>query len=161
MKVLLNDGTGAKMSYYLNADVSVQASRCGADGAVEEVTVSLSLASDAPSDVATFPRYLTGGGVYGVDPGIVRTLVSVYVPEGFEFIGGEGSFASGESIDVSLATDRGFVLARSSLDLGPGDSGNIELRYAVDGENVRNISPTVSPIVNRTVTVPLGIRCES
>lgn len=77
--VYLNDGTAAKMGYYLRADVSVAADVCVAG--TRMVTMDVTLTSTAPADAADLPSYLTGGGNV-VPAGEVRTNVLVYAPEG-------------------------------------------------------------------------------
>lgn len=76
--VYLNDGTGSKMSYYLEYDVRVSAEWCS-DG-VQQYGGRLDLASVAPPDVASFPDYVTGGGAFGTTPGEQLVGVTLYAP---------------------------------------------------------------------------------
>lgn len=85
--VYLNDGTGAKMDYYLRAGVGTAAIMCRADNK-PYFEARIALTSTAPSDAATsLPEYVTGGGFYGVDPGTIRTNVFVHAPKGTVFYG--------------------------------------------------------------------------
>ncbi|WP_454041046.1 DUF4012 domain-containing protein [Cellulosimicrobium sp. Marseille-Q8652] len=79
--VFLNDGTGGKMGYHLDTAVRHTGSRCTANGRVD--TFAVDLTSTAPADAATsLPWFVTGGGIYGVEPGVTRTFVVLYPPRG-------------------------------------------------------------------------------
>lgn len=78
--VYLTDATGAKMSYYLRYKVDVDATYC-TDG-VQGLTGHMSLASDAPTDAASLPTYITGGGLFGVKPGNQLVFIRIYGPIG-------------------------------------------------------------------------------
>ncbi|WP_307454512.1 DUF4012 domain-containing protein [Microbacterium sp. SORGH_AS_0344] len=56
--VFLNDGTGSKMSYYLKPTVDIAWSGCPvrSEDARPDLTITLSIASDAPADAATSLR---------------------------------------------------------------------------------------------------------
>lgn len=87
--VYLNDGTGSKMSYYLRPTVNIAWSGCPARTADTrpELTMTISIASDAPADAATsLPAYVTGNGRYGVPPGSASIVGNIYLPEGLELI---------------------------------------------------------------------------
>jgi hypothetical protein len=76
----LNDATGAKMSYYLRYGVQVESDSCSGDH--QGLSAIMHLRSVAPSDAASLPTYITGGGRYGTDPGDQLVLVSLYSPVG-------------------------------------------------------------------------------
>jgi hypothetical protein len=78
--VYLNDATGAKMSYYLRYNVQVDATYC--TNGVQGLSAKAHLLSDAPADAASLPRYITGGGRYGTEPGSQLVLVRLYAPVG-------------------------------------------------------------------------------
>ncbi len=78
--VYLTDATGAKMSYYLRYDVDVDATYC--TNGVQGLSAHARLMSDAPTDAATLPPYLTGGGTYGVKPGDQVVFVRLFGPVG-------------------------------------------------------------------------------
>ncbi|MGK3649155.1 DUF4012 domain-containing protein [Pseudarthrobacter enclensis] len=74
-----NDGTGAKMDYYVKRTVQLLR-MCPKDG-YEETILRVSSSNTAPSDAATaLPAYVTGGGNYGVAPGTVQTNIVAYGP---------------------------------------------------------------------------------
>lgn len=78
--VFLNDSTGAKMDYHTELSISAGTAVCRVDERpTRDVTVRLR--NGAPLDAATsLPDYVTGGGNFGVPPGVVRTKVYVYLP---------------------------------------------------------------------------------
>ena len=74
LTVAMNDGTAAKMSYYLEYEVRGRATSCV--GGQEQVTVRATLRSTAPMDAGTaLPPYVAGSGGNGIPPGdqIVET----------------------------------------------------------------------------------------
>ena len=57
----LNDGSAAKIGYYLSTDVAATSTACRPDGS-QAVTVKVTLTNTAPANAADLPPYLTGGG---------------------------------------------------------------------------------------------------
>ncbi|MFE8884418.1 DUF4012 domain-containing protein [Pseudarthrobacter enclensis] len=77
--VYFNDGTGAKMDYYIKRNVQL-IRKCPKDG-YEETTVRVVSTNTAPRDAAkSLPSYVTGDGNFGVSPGSVQTNIVVYGP---------------------------------------------------------------------------------
>jgi len=73
------DTTGAKMSYYLRYSVDTSTTYCIDDQ--QGITVHARLTSTAPEDAGkTLPRYVTGGGTYGVKPGDQLVTVRLFAP---------------------------------------------------------------------------------
>ena len=58
--VYLNDGSAAKIGYYLRTDVAATSIQCRTDGS-QALTVTVTLTNTAPANAATLPPYLTGG----------------------------------------------------------------------------------------------------
>ncbi|MBD8079794.1 DUF4012 domain-containing protein [Cellulosimicrobium arenosum] len=136
--VFFNDGTGGKMSYYLDHEITLTESTCTAAGRVDTFTVAL--ASTAPDDAADLPWYVTGGGADRVAPGVTRTFVVLYAPHGGwltdiqvgeepapaqpAMIAGRAArsvmqdLAPGESVALTFST---VTPARTSPVLGTGD----------------------------------------
>jgi hypothetical protein len=75
----VNDATGSKMSYYLRYWADVKATSCSAKGQQLEGTMSLSQ-SIAPAHAAALPDSVTGGGLYGTEPGTQLVFVRLYGP---------------------------------------------------------------------------------
>jgi hypothetical protein len=76
--VFLNDGTEAKLGYYLTNSVAVTPGECRADGR-RELEVAVTLTSTAPD--AGLPAYVLGNARAG-EPYVVQTNVSVFTPLG-------------------------------------------------------------------------------
>lgn len=121
--VYLNDGTGSKMSYYTRPDVSLAWTACPAAGqlAARELTLGLTLTSDAPADAAiSLPEYITGGGAFGTPAGVTEVVGNIYLPEGFELVSADGApkgFAGG--------MHEGRRVLSFGIDLEPGGSTSI------------------------------------
>lgn len=156
--VYLNDGTGAKMDYYLQKRVSVGSSVCRKDGRPTSV-VEITLKNAAPADAATsLPRYVTGGGDFGVAPGAIKTLLAAYAPRDAIFL---GATKDGATTPVQTATDGGHPVAQLQTLLVPGES--LTYRVAFLGESKYAKSPvqaTSTPGVRQTETKPLTFDCE-
>jgi Protein of unknown function (DUF4012) len=78
--IYLNDGTAAKIGYYLRTDVVATPTGCRQDGS-QTLTVRVTLTNTAPANAADLPPSLTGGGNI-VPAGQVRTNVLLYAPSG-------------------------------------------------------------------------------
>ncbi len=140
--VYFNDGTGAKMDYYVRRTVQLVRT-CPGDG-YSQYTVRVTLRNTAPADAATsLPAYVTGAGVFGVAPGRVRTNTIAYGPaqsllQTARINGNEvslGSFGHGNRPVGVLTTE-----------LGPGDAATIEMDFTKvvqDNEPVLDVTPTV------------------
>lgn len=77
--VYFNDGTGAKMDYYVKRTVQL-IKECPVDG-YQQTTVRVTSTNNAPLDAATaLPAYVTGGGMFDVPPGSVQTNIVAYGP---------------------------------------------------------------------------------
>ncbi|MCH1866004.1 DUF4012 domain-containing protein [Nocardioides sp. CFH 31398] len=81
LDVALNDATGSKMSYYLRYGVEVDSEGCR-DG-VQILTGSMRLRSTIESEAAAeLPVSVTGGGLYGTEPGSQLVSLTVIGPYG-------------------------------------------------------------------------------
>lgn len=77
--VYFNDATGAKMDYYVKR--TAQLTEVCSPTSEPQVKVTVMATNTAPADAATsLPKYVTGGGVYGVPAGTVQTNIIVYGP---------------------------------------------------------------------------------
>lgn len=76
--VSLLDGTGSKMSYYLDYDVRARGTSC--TGGTARVALQVRLESTPPSDPSTLPRYVTGGANVSTEPGEQLVQVRLTTP---------------------------------------------------------------------------------
>ncbi|MCD4533739.1 DUF4012 domain-containing protein [Nocardioides sp. cx-169] len=77
----LNDATPSKMSYYLRYWGDARATGCTGGRQKIEASMSMSQAI-APGEAAALPDSVTGGGIYGTEPGTQLVLVRLYGPYG-------------------------------------------------------------------------------
>ncbi|MGI8393090.1 DUF4012 domain-containing protein [Leucobacter sp. W1038] len=157
--MLLNDGTGSKMDYYLASSVEVVSGGCPVDAADPRVTLRVTLTNTAPADAgATLPDYITGGGWFVDMPkGDILTLAQVYAPPGFElqrmtFDGApEGPGSSEFAFERSLAT--------WNPRLTPGQSSVLELEYFAIDHAGAELAWQQTPTFQHTGTDPAGRLC--
>ncbi|MBP1301308.1 DUF4012 domain-containing protein [Curtobacterium sp. 1310] len=156
--VYLNDGTGSKMDYYLDKTVSVGSSVCRQDGRPTSV-VQVTLKNTAPADAATsLPRYVTGGGDFGTEPGKIKTLVAVYAPENAIYL---GSTQDGKQVGVQTATDGGHPVAQLQTLLGPGESTTFRVAYLGDAKFANaGVEAISTPGVKQGKVEPLRFECK-
>lgn len=124
--VYFNDGTGSKMDSSLAVELGSVTGSCRADGR-PEVSVQVRLTNEAPADAGEkWPFSMTGSGRWGVPAGHIATAVAVAAPEGWFF---GGTTVDGErraSVDVE---DGGFPTSATEVELAPGESALIDVRF--------------------------------
>jgi hypothetical protein len=143
--VYLNDGTGAKMDYYLSTEVSVASGMCRPDG-LPTYRVTVTLANTAPADAATsLPRYVTAGGDYGTTPGDIETVVAVYGPVDALNQGAtlDGTVASGLA-----AVDRGRPAVVIPTELAPGESSTLTVEFVGPARSRGPLTVDTTPLLN-------------
>jgi hypothetical protein len=149
--VYLNDGTEAKMGYYLDLDVTGTATACAADGS-QTLQVTVRLTSAAPADAADLPDYVTGGGAV-VPHGQVRTNVLLYAPEGGRIestrVNSTEAGAFAQLHDGLGVESRTFTLepgqtvtVEMDVRTAPGQSGNATSRHT---PTARQSGPVIIP----------------
>lgn len=147
-----NDGTGAKMDYYVRRTVQLQRS-CTPEGYLQ-YTLAATLTNTAPIDAAeSLPAYVTGGGAFGVDPGTVQTNFVGYGPGKSQL---QTARMNGDPVPLGshLHGDRpvGILTTR----LAPGEIVTVELDFTnVVQQSVPSldVTPTVQPVSE--VVLPL------
>jgi hypothetical protein len=143
--VYFNDGTGAKMDFYVKRSVQL-VTKCPADG-YHQTVVRVTSSNMAPSDAAdSLPAYVTGGGLFGVSPGSVQTNVVAYGPaqanvESVSVDGMRTPFSPHKHADRPVG-----VIA---IKLAPGESQTVEFAFGKivqDSEPDLVVTPTVQPV---------------
>jgi hypothetical protein len=137
-----NDGTGAKMDYYMERTVQLLET-CTAEG-LPTYTLKVTLANTAPDDAASsLPESVTGDGRFGTEPGNVQTNTMAYGPVQARV---ETARIDGETVPVgSFQHDRrpvGVVTTR----VAPGESVTVEFDFAnvvQESEPTVDVTPTV------------------
>jgi hypothetical protein len=122
--VYLNDGSAAKIGYYLRTDVVATPTGCRPDRA-QTVNVKVTLTNTAPADAAGLPPYLTGGGDV-IPAGQVRTNVLLYAPSGGRV---DDVRASSGDQGVFSQVHNGLAVVGRTVQLKPGQQ--IALTYDI------------------------------
>ncbi len=145
------------MDYYLDKKVSVGSSVCRKDGRPTSV-VEVTLKNTAPADAATsLPRYVTGGGAFGTEPGKIKTLVAVYAPSNAIYL---SASQDGKAAGLQTTVDGDHPVAQLRTLLAPGQSTTFrvaflgEAKYAKAGVQVES-----TPGVRESKVQPLQFDC--
>jgi hypothetical protein len=155
--VYLNDATGAKMDYYLRESYAVGGAMCRADGR-PTWQLEVTLTNTAPPNAAaSLPAYVTGGGVYGVQPGYVKTQVNVYAPPSAIYL---RSSQNGNNLDVHRDMDSGYPVAQTTPVLSPGQTVTLKFQFlgAPQAETVPGVLST--PTVNNPTVSAASLSCQ-
>jgi hypothetical protein len=111
--LFLNDGSGAKLSYYLTHAAEVTTGDCTGDGR-RELQVKVTLGSTAPaSGLSASVLGLAKSG----DPYTVRTHLMVFSPTGGSIA---EAFVDGAEAPIGSGFERGRQVAVATIDLPPG-----------------------------------------
>lgn len=154
--VYFNDGTGAKMDYYVKRTVQL-IKECPEDG-YEETTLRVTSTNTAPANAATtLPAYVTGAGAFGVTPGNVQTNIVAYGPA--------QSNIQSVALDGQKTAFAPYVHANRPVgvvaeQLAPGESKTMEFTF---GKIVQHTEPNVvvTPTVQPVNDVILPTKRES
>ncbi|MFC9333922.1 DUF4012 domain-containing protein [Arthrobacter sp. NPDC057009] len=157
--VYFNDGTGAKMDYFVHRKIElVQACQLegGATGKVR-VTLKNTVAANAASSL---PWSVTGGGAYGTPPGKIATNVVVYGPSQAQI---EGAFMNGIKTPVGsfIHAQRPVGVVRTLL--APGQSTTVEFDFSKivqDEEPTLRVTPTTQDPVGLISIVESDEHCN-
>jgi hypothetical protein len=113
--IFMNDGTAAKLGYYLHNEVHVTEGDCRTDGR-RELKVRVVMKYDAPP--TGLPAYVSGGnGPTG--PYKLQTNLLAFAPVGGEVTAAE---RNGTALAVRFGEDHGRQVAASTLVMLPGDT---------------------------------------
>ncbi|BCW72570.1 DUF4012 domain-containing protein [Arthrobacter sp. NicSoilB8] len=134
--VYFNDGTGAKMDYYVKRTVQL-VKECTSDG-YGQVKVRITSTNTAPLDAATsLPAYVTAGGIFGVPAGTVQTNVIAYGPVQANV---ETATVDGTKTDFAAHRHADRPVGTVTVALAPGQSSTVELAF---GKIVQHTEPNV------------------
>lgn len=154
-----NDGTGAKMDYYVTR--TVQLSRRCVGESYYQFTLTATLTNNAPADAAdSLPLYVTGGGVTGVSPGSVQTNFVGYGP-GQALLQTARINGASAPLGSYRHGDRPVGVLTSSL--APGETAVLELDFTnvvQTSEPVLDVTPTVQPTSEVILPLKNGSRCS-
>jgi hypothetical protein len=140
--VYFNDGTGAKMDYYVKRTVQL-IKQCAQEG-YEQTTVRVTSSNTAPADAASsLPPYVTGAGSFGVPPGSVRTNIVAYGPVQANM---ETAKLDGQRTDFAPYQHSNRPVGVLAVQLAPGETKTVEFTF---GKIVQHTEPNV--VVTPTV----------
>ncbi|WP_426763937.1 DUF4012 domain-containing protein [Pseudarthrobacter sp. 1G09] len=143
--VYFNDGTGAKMDYYLKRTVQL-IKECPKDG-YEQTTVRITSKNTAPSDAATsLAPYVTGGGEYGIPPGTVQTNIVAYGPVQALV---ESANENGQKIAFAPHLHANRPVGVIAQRLAPGESKTVEFTFGKIVQHTEpelDVTPSVQPV---------------
>jgi hypothetical protein len=155
--VFLNDGTGAKLGYYLTQSAQLTVGGCARDGS-RELRLRVTLGSGAPA--SGLSDSITGLALAG-ERGTIRTNVMVFSPTG-------GTVADanldGAELDFGTGVEHGRSVAVATLDLPPGARSTLNFTVITGPLPAAGINPRLvtTPMVApwKTEIGPAG-RCEN
>lgn len=150
--VYFDDATGAKMDYYLSTSVAAGSAVCRPDGVPSSV-VRVTLTNHAPADAATsLPRYVTGGGTYGVPPGSIRTRVAVYGPTGGLLAATQND--DGTDYGTVAGVDQARPVSLFTVELAPGQSKTVTVQFLNSQQTATALSVVTTPTLPGDGTTP-------
>ncbi|MCA4133071.1 DUF4012 domain-containing protein [Arthrobacter sp. M4] len=154
--VYFNDGTGAKMDYYVKRSVQL-VQVCPVDG-YNQVKVRITSTNTAPADAATsLPAYVTGNGAFGVPPGQVQTNIVAYGPTQSQI---ESAVQDGKKVPFAANFHAKRPVGSVTSLLAPGQSTTIEFTF---GKIVQHTDPelVVTPTTESVKNVALPTQQET
>jgi hypothetical protein len=151
--VFLNDGTGAKLNYYVRQALALRGGSCTEDGR-REIRFRVTLSSKVPG--SGLPASVLGGGA-GLPRGVVRTNVLVFGPADGAVVSAR---SGGKPLGLATGTERGRMVGYYTVDLAPGQTSVVDLTVLTaeipDHEAVTPrfwTTPTSTPWVVRSASV--------
>lgn len=134
--VYFNDGTGAKMDYYMKR--TVQLLEVCTSNDYSEYKVNIRSTNTAPSDAARLlPTSITGDGRYGIPPGTVQTNLVVYGPAMSHV---DTTVQDGLRVAFGSHLDGKRPVGIVTTRLAPGQTSEIEMTFV---KVVQNDDPKV------------------
>jgi hypothetical protein len=135
--VYFNDGTGAKMDYYVKRTVQLEQECTRGDYAQIKVRVT-SKNTAPPNSASTLPAYVTGGGIFGVPAGTVQTNIVAYGPVQANVV---DAAAEGRKVPFASQRHAGRPVGTVTVRLAPGQSSTVEFTF---GKIVQHTEPVVA-----------------
>lgn len=149
--VYFNDGTGAKMDYYVKRTVQL-VKECPKDG-YQQTTVRITSTNTAPSDAGqSLPAYVTGDGAFGVPPGSVQTNIVTYGPIQALV---ETAKLNDERTGFAPYIHSNRPVAVLAVRLAPGETATVEVTFTKIVQHTEPnvvVTPTVQAV--KDVTLP-------
>ncbi|MEV0429064.1 DUF4012 domain-containing protein [Micromonospora sp. NPDC050495] len=149
--VFLNDGSGAKLGYYLRFSATVTVGDCQPDGR-RELRLRLVVHSTVPR--SGLSESVTGLALSG-DPYTARTFVSVYSPAGGSVLGGR---LDGKATAMGSGMDRRRQVTVATVEVRPGGTRTLDVTLLTQTTSAGTAelvtTPTVTPWTTQVVSAP-------
>ncbi|GAA2712098.1 DUF4012 domain-containing protein [Micromonospora olivasterospora] len=149
--VFLNDGSGAKLGYYLRPAATLTVGECRPDGR-RQLRLRFTLHSTAPA--SGLSASVLGLGLAG-DPYTARTLVSVHSPAGGAVL---GSRLDGHDARAGSGYERRRQVAVATVEVRPGATRTLEVDLLTgatgSGDGELWLTPTATPWTTQVVSAP-------
>lgn len=143
--VYFNDGTGAKMDYYVKRTVQL-VEECTADE-YDQIKVRITSTNTAPADAATsLPAYVTGDGAFGIPPGTVQTNITSYGPVQANV---ETAMLQGKRIPLAVGRHSGRPVGTVTVILAPGETKIVDMTFSKIVQHTEPVlvsTPTVQAV---------------
>ncbi|MFF1252979.1 DUF4012 domain-containing protein [Pseudarthrobacter sp. NPDC058329] len=143
--VYFNDGTGAKMDYYVKRTVQL-IKECPRDG-YEQTTVRVTSTNTVRHDAAdVLPTYVTGDGSFNVPPGSVQTNIVAYGPSQAYV---ETAKVDGQGTEFAPYLHGNRPVGVYAVRLAPGESKTVEFTFGKIVQHTEPyvfVTPTVQPV---------------
>lgn len=145
--VFFNDGTGAKMDYYVQRTIQLR-QLCHSEGG-SRATIRVEMKNTAPVDAAAaLSEYVTGGGKHGVPAGSVQTNVLAYGPARSKVVDAK---LDGELTSFGVYKHKDRPVGALAIRLAPGEKRAVEITFrdtAHDTEVNLLVTPTIEDVKN-------------
>ncbi|MFI7071579.1 DUF4012 domain-containing protein [Micromonospora sediminicola] len=149
--VFLNDGSGAKLGYYLRFSAALTVGDCQPDGR-RELRLRITVGSTAPR--SGLSKSVTGLAMSG-DKYTARTFVSVHTPTGGAVLTGR---LDGRDTAMGSGTHGRRQVAVATVEAKPGQTRTLDVTLLTGqtGAGTAELvhTPTVTPWTTRTVNAP-------
>ena len=156
--IYFNDGTGAKMDYWMKRSVQV-VKDCTRDG-YREVTLRVTSTNTAAPDAAqSLPPYVTGNGAFGVPAGSVQTNVVAYGPAQSNV---DTVVKDGDKVPFAAQRHGQRSVGTSTIQLAPGATTSVDFNFGhivQQGQPEIVVTPTTQ-LVKDVVQAPAPASCE-
>ena len=134
--VFLNDGSGSKIGYYVDTELTVTDRLC-TDGTLEGQEVELTLTHTFDGDVDGLPAYVTGLPQF-VPAGEFHVNVVVYPAAGTEAV---AVVRDGDNTEVASDTHDGRAMSQKRVVLEPG--ARTTLTYTLEATDDARVPPRI------------------
>ena len=147
--VVINNGGGNKLDYYLEREVTYQ--RSCSSGAAHQATVTIRLTNTAPkSGLSDYVAGRADQPVVPVKKGTNRLLVSYYATKDAGFT---SATLDGKPTLLAVDSERGRPVFTSTLEIGPGQTRVLELVVDEPSQAKGPVTTLVQPLVRPQKTV--------